>query len=112
TDLLLHDMGPGLADTLGEGQATGSEWRTPPLWGLGLSACVTGGVAGTPAGSPFGVDGNERCTPRHSYLHDGRARSIEEAILWHGGEGESSKQAFQNLPAVEKSALLRFLRSL
>ncbi|MEO1083865.1 MAG: di-heme oxidoredictase family protein, partial [Acidobacteriota bacterium] len=74
TDLLLHDMGPGLADDLGEGDATGAEWRTPPLWGLGLSACVTGGVAGSPGGSPAGVDGNETCVPVHSYLHDGRAR--------------------------------------
>ena len=112
TDLLLHDMGPGLADNLGEGQATGSEWRTTPLWGLGLSACVTGGVTGTPGGSAFGVDGGETCVPVHSYLHDGRARSIEEAILWHGGEGENAKQGFENLSAADKAALLAFLRSL
>ena len=112
TDLLLHDMGPGLADNLGEGQAGGSEWRTTPLWGLGLSACVAGGVTGTPGGSAFGVDGNETCVPDHGYLHDGRARTIEEAILWHGGEGESSKNGYQALSASDKAALLKFLESL
>lgn len=107
TDLLLHDMGPGLADNLGEGQASGSEWRTAPLWGLGLSACVTGGVI-----NPVGGQGNEVCTPVHSYLHDGRARSIEEAILWHGGEGEASKNAYQALSGGQKADVLSFLRSL
>ena len=107
SDLLLHDMGPGLADDFTEGQASGSEWRTTPLWGIGLSACVTGGVY-----NPTGTQGNERCTPVHSYLHDGRARSIEEAILWHGGESESAKQAFVALNASDKAALLRFLHSL
>ncbi len=105
-------MGPGLADNLDEGEATGSEWRTTPLWGLGLSACVSGGVTGTPGGSAFGVDGNETCVPDHSYLHDGRARSIEEAILWHGGEGQASKTAFESLNATDKAALLKFLNSL
>ena len=105
TDLLLHDMGPGLADNLGEGQASGSEWRTAPLWGLGLSACVTGGV--TNAGQ-----GQQVCTPVHSYLHDGRARTIEEAILWHGGEGEASKNAYQALGSSQKQDVLRFLESL
>ena len=107
TDLLLHDMGPGLADNLGEGQASGSEWRTAPLWGLGLSACVTGGVI-----NPIGGQGNEVCTPVHSYLHDGRARSIEEAILWHGGEGEAAKNAYQTLSGGQKTDVLSFLRSL
>ena len=107
TDLLVHDMGPGLADNLGEGQATGAEWRTTPLWGLGLSACVTGGVT-----NPTGGQGNEICTPEHSYLHDGRARSISEAILWHGGEGENAKQAFEALSAGDKNAVLAFLGSL
>ncbi len=105
TDLLLHDMGPGLADNLGEGEASGSEWRTAPLWGLGLSACVTGGV--TNAGQ-----GQQVCTPVHSYLHDGRARTIEEAILWHGGEGEASKNAYQALNSSQKQDVLRFLESL
>jgi CxxC motif-containing protein (DUF1111 family) len=91
TDFLLHDMGPGLADNLGEGNATGSEWRTPPLWNIGLTAGVSGGEA---------------------YLHDGRARSLEEAILWHGGEAEASKEAFRNMSAAERAALIKFLKSL
>jgi CxxC motif-containing protein (DUF1111 family) len=107
TDLLLHDMGAGLADNLAEGQATGAEWRTAPLWGLGLSACVTGGVI-----NPTGGQGNEVCVAEHSYLHDGRARSITEAILWHGGEGEASKVAFEALSANDKNAVLAFLESL
>lgn len=107
TDLLLHDMGAGLADNLGEGLATGSEWRTAPLWGLGLSACVTGGVT-----NPTGQQGGEVCTPSESYLHDGRARTIEEAILWHGGEGQTSNNAYQALSAGDKAALEAFLKSL
>jgi len=91
TDLLLHDMGPGLASNLVEGDAEGAEWRTAPLWNLGLSAGVSGG---------------------ESYLHDGRARSIEEAILWHGGEGDGSRQAYQALTAQERAAVLAFLGSL
>ena len=105
TDLLLHDMGPGLADSLGEGEASGSEWRTAPLWGLGLSACVTGGTTNAP-------QGQQVCTPVHSYLHDGRARTIEEAILWHGGEAEASRNAYRALSATQKQELLRFLESL
>jgi CxxC motif-containing protein (DUF1111 family) len=104
SDMLLHDMGEGLADKLGEGQATGAEWRTTPLWGIGLSACVTGGVEG-----PFQ---QQSCTPHHNYLHDGRARTIEEAILWHGGEGQASKDLYAALPAADKTALLAFLESL
>ena len=91
TDMLLHDMGPGLADNLGEDSATGSEWRTPPLWGIGLTAGVSGGEA---------------------YLHDGRARNLEEAILWHGGEAEASKEAFRTMPAADRAALIKFLKSL
>jgi len=105
TDLLLHDMGPDLADNLGEGQASGAEWRTAPLWGLGLSACVTGGVTNA-------AQGAQVCTPVQSYLHDGRARTIEEAILWHGGEGQASKNAYQALSASQKQDVLRFLESL
>jgi len=104
TDLLLHDMGTGLADNLGEGQASGAEWRTTPLWGLGLSACVVGGVTG-PAQKQV-------CTPHHDYLHDGRARTIAEAILWHDGEGRKSKDAYVALPAADKTALIKFLESL
>ncbi|WP_375771293.1 di-heme oxidoredictase family protein [Archangium gephyra] len=91
TDLLLHDMGTGLADNLPEGQASGAEWRTPPLWGIGLTAGVSGGEA---------------------YLHDGRARNLTEAILWHGGEAQAAQQAFVRMTAAERSALLRFLQSL
>jgi CxxC motif-containing protein (DUF1111 family) len=105
--MLLHDMGEGLADNLGEGLASGSEWRTTPLWGLGLSACVTGGVENI-----IGGEGNEVCTPHHAYLHDGRARSIEEAILWHGGESENSTTLYKALSDTEKAALLSFLNSL
>ncbi len=105
TDMLLHDMGPDMADNLGEGQASGAEWRTAPLWGLGLSACVTGGVTNA-------AQGAQVCTPVHSYLHDGRARTIEEAILWHGGEGQASKNAYQALSSSQKQDVLRFLESL
>jgi CxxC motif-containing protein (DUF1111 family) len=91
TDLLLHDMGTGLADNMGEGIATGSEWRTSPLWSIGLTAGVSGGEA---------------------YLHDGRARTLEEAILWHGGEAEASKEAFRNMSAADRAALVKFLKSL
>jgi CxxC motif-containing protein (DUF1111 family) len=91
TDLLLHDMGPGLADNMGEDAATGSEWRTPPLWNIGLTAGVSGGEA---------------------YLHDGRARTLEEAILWHGGEAEASKEAFRTMSAADRAALIKFLKSL
>lgn len=91
TDLLLHDMGEGLADGQDDFLATGSEWRTAPLWGLGLFEEVNGYAF---------------------YLHDGRARTIEEAILWHGGEAEASRDAFINMNAVERNALVAFLKSL
>ena len=104
SDLLLHDLGPELADSLGEGRASGAEWRTAPLWGIGLGPCVTGGVEG-----PIQ---NEVCTPSESYLHDGRARTLEEAIRWHGGEGAASRAAFEALPAEDQRALIRFLKTL
>lgn len=91
TDLLLHDMGPGLADSLSEHKATGAEWRTPPLWSIGLTAGVSGGEA---------------------YLHDGRARTLEEAILWHGGEAERAKEAFRTMNKADRTALVKFLKSL
>lgn len=91
TDLLIHDMGAGLADNMGEGLAAGSEWRTAPLWNIGLTHGVSGGEA---------------------YLHDGRARTLEEAILWHGGEGENSKEAFRTLELADRNALIKFLKSL
>ena len=91
TDLLLHDMGDGLADGRPDFLADGSEWRTPPLWGIGLVDTVN----------------------RHTrFMHDGRARNLAEAILWHGGEGEQSKQAFINFTREEREALLRFLNAL
>ena len=91
TDLLLHDMGEGLADHRSEWQADGREWRTPPLWGIGLV---------------------ERVNGHTRFLHDGRARSLIEAILWHGGEGDAAKQAFLAMSREERDALLAFLRSL
>ncbi len=107
SDLLLHDMGSGLADNLGEGVASGSEWRTTPLWGLGLAACVTGGVV-----NPTGREGDEVCKPHHAYLHDGRARSIDEAIRWHGGESQDSNDQYQGLTGAEQQQILDFLKSL
>ncbi|MBL4605557.1 MAG: c-type cytochrome [Flavobacteriaceae bacterium] len=92
TDLLLHDMGAGLDDGYTEGNALTSEWRTPPLWGLGLSPSTQGG--------------------RYFLLHDGRANSIVDAILFHGGEAENSKNQFQNLSLSEKEDVMKFLESL
>lgn len=92
TDLLLHDMGTGLADKRPEFGATGREWKTTPLWGLGLISRLRGGKV--------------------PYLHDGRARTVEEAILWHGGEAARSLQAFRNLPKGDRAALISFLHSL
>ena len=91
TDLLLHDMGEGLADGRPDGLASGREWRTPPLWGIGLVQVVNGHTR---------------------FLHDGRARSLEEAILWHGGEGLASRDRFMHLSLEERMALLKFLESL
>ena len=91
TDLLLHDMGDGLADNRREFEATGREWRTPPLWSLGWTRRVSG---------------------HESYLHDGRARTLSEAILWHGGEAGAAQQAFLTLGRRERQALVRFLESL
>ncbi|MBN1209594.1 MAG: thiol oxidoreductase [Myxococcaceae bacterium] len=91
TDMLLHDMGAGLADGRPDGVADGQEWRTAPLWGLGLTQTVL---------------------PYAGYLHDGRARTLEEAILWHGGEAERSREHFRTLSATERAALVKFLGSL
>lgn len=113
TDMLLHDMGQELADSLGEGEASGAEWRTAPLWGLGVSACVTGGVTGLRGNAlAFGLDGQEVCVPKESYLHDGRARTIDEAIRWHGGEGANSRANYNALSSTDKAALQAFLKSL
>lgn len=92
TDLLLHDMGPALDDGYTEGRALTSEWRTPPLWGLGIQENFQGGDA--------------------FYLHDGRASTLEEAIALHGGEAQASRDAFMNLDPEARSALIAFLRSL
>lgn len=91
TDLLLHDMGAGLADGRPDFLAGGTEWRTAPLWGIGLTKTVNGHTR---------------------FLHDGRARNVTEAILWHGGEAESAKKAFVGLNSRDRNDLLAFLNSL
>lgn len=91
SDFLLHDMGDGLADGQEVGVATGREWRTPPLWGIGLTKTVSG----------------------HTFfLHDGRARNLTEAILWHGGEAQNARDGFADLTKADRQALLSFLESL
>lgn len=91
TDLLLHDMGEGLADGVTEGQATGREWRTAPLWGIGLTKIVN---------------------PDATWLHDGRARTLLEAILWHGGEAQAARDRVVGMSPQERADLIRFLESL
>lgn len=91
TDMLLHDMGEGLADNRRDFDATGREWKTRPLWGLGHTQTIN---------------------PRAGYLHDGRAKTLEEAIVWHGGEAENSQRGFVFLPKEERDALISFLQSL
>ncbi len=91
TDLLLHDMGEALADGRGDFLATGAEWRTAPLWGAGLARAMHEQVG---------------------FLHDGRARTVEEAVLWHGGEAEQSRASFAALTGPDRRALLAFVRSL
>ena len=91
TDLLLHDMGEGLADGRPEGAANGREWRTAPLWGIGLTETVNGHTL---------------------FLHDGRARNLTEAILWHGGEAEAARERFRLMSAEDRRAVLAFLNSL
>lgn len=91
TDLLLHEMGAGLADGRPDFDASGTEWRTPPLWGLGVIEDVNGA---------------------RFLLHDGRARSLEEAILWHGGEAAAAAEAFRTADAGDRRTLLQFLEAL
>ncbi|HEX6244032.1 MAG TPA: di-heme oxidoredictase family protein [Polyangiales bacterium] len=91
TDLLLHDLGPELSDARPSFGASGSEWRTPPLWGIGLLPKVNG---------------------HQRLLHDGRARGVAEAILWHGGEAEPSRRAFASMSGRERAALTAFVESL
>ena len=91
TDMLLHDMGDGLADGRPDFAAGPRDWRTPPLWGLGLSQTVSGSTA---------------------MLHDGRARSVSEAILWHGGEAEGSREAFRDMSRQDREALVKFVEAI
>ena len=91
SDLLIHDMGPGLADGIKVGNADFAEWRTSPLWGIGLTEIVSG---------------------YSNYLHDGRARTLSEAIVWHGGEGEASRNRFLALNTQDRNNLLAFLSAL
>lgn len=91
TDMLLHDMGEGLADGQLVGLADGREWRTPPLWGIGLTETVSGHT---------------------NFLHDGRARNLTEAIMWHGGEGQVSRDKFAAMTKSDREALIKFLESL
>ena len=91
SDMLLHDMGVGLADRRPEGAASGSEWRTPPLWGIGLTETVSGHTL---------------------FLHDGRARNLTEAILWHDGEAEAARDKFAGLSKEDREVLLAFVNSL
>ncbi len=91
TDLLLHDMGDDLADNRPDFKASGAEWRTSPLWGVGLTTIVNG---------------------HNNFLHDGRARSLTEAIMWHGGEAENIKKNYAALSKINRDALLKFLSSL
>ena len=91
TDLLLHDMGQALADNRPDYLASGTEWKTRPLWGIGLTQVVNGHT---------------------NFLHDGRARNLTEAILWHGGEAQTSKEKFKQLSTTKRNELLAFLNSL
>ena len=91
TDLLVHDMGDGLADGRPDFMAGGRDWRTPPLWGIGLFGRI-----------------NEHTT----YLHDGRARNLLEAVMWHGGEAEPARRAVEAMPRADREALLAFLASI
>ncbi len=89
--MLLHDMGDGLADNRPDGKANGQEWRTPPLWGIGLTETVNGHTL---------------------FLHDGRARNLTEAILWHGGEAQTARDEFAALSREDRERLLAFVNSL
>lgn len=102
TDLLLHDMGEELADDRPDYGASGSEWRTPPLWGVGY----VGQVLGTP-NDPFNPNGNPE---QANYLHDGRARTLMEAILWHGGEGSAARDAVLAMDSAQRDALIEYVK--
>lgn len=92
SDMLIHDMGPDLADNRPDFEASGTEWRTPPLWGIGITATILSST--------------------ENFLHDGRARTVEEAILWHGGEAQAAKEAFRTMPKEQRDQLISFIRSL
>jgi CxxC motif-containing protein (DUF1111 family) len=111
SDLLLHDMGPGLADTLTQGQAKPNLWRTQPLWGIGSLAYVQETDA-VNAGPDHPHDPLSLPVSRARYLHDGRARSIFEAILWHDGEARAARLNFEALTTEQQNDLLKFLGSL
>jgi CxxC motif-containing protein (DUF1111 family) len=91
TDLLLHDMGPALADNRPDYLATGTEWRTPPLWGIGLTPVVNAHT---------------------NFLHDGRARSLLEAVMWHGGQATAAREKMRQASPDDRNALIAFLNSL
>ncbi|MEM8768445.1 MAG: di-heme oxidoredictase family protein [Pseudomonadota bacterium] len=91
TDLLLHDLGAELAEAHSEGEADGREWRTPPLWGIGTQKTVAGHT---------------------TLLHDGRARNVTEAVLWHGGEAAQAADRFKELPAEDRAAVVKFVNAL
>ena len=91
TDMLLHDMGDGLADNRPEANADGREWRTPPLWGIGLTQTVSGHTR---------------------FHHDGRARNLTEATLWHDGEARPARERFRNMTRADRAAMIAFLNSL
>jgi len=91
TDLLVHDMGPDLADYRPDFEANGFEWRTAPLWGIGLTQVVNGHT---------------------NFLHDGRARTLMEAIMWHGGEAQASREYVTKLSKTDRDRLIKFLESL
>jgi CxxC motif-containing protein (DUF1111 family) len=91
TDMLVHDMGDDLADGVSDGEANGREWRTPPLWGIGLTKTVN---------------------PNATWLHDGRARSLLEAVLWHGGVAKPARDRVVEMTPEERADLIRFLESL
>jgi len=120
SDLLLHDMGPDLADDSGiaasndpMAPAAASEWRTPPLWGLGLLTTTDPSRCGAGMAQTSTTAGVQPCTNEAAtnlgLLHDGRARNVVEAILWHGGEASKVKAAFIALPTAERAQLLKFL---
>jgi CxxC motif-containing protein (DUF1111 family) len=91
TDWLLHDMGDSLTDSRPDFEASGREWRTPPLWGIGLTQLIS---------------------PQATFMHDGRARTLEEAVMWHGGEAMAAREAFRTATAADRDALIAFLTTL